>query len=212
MRHWSSGNRRHGTYLEYPTQDCRPPLVGNNSSASPAFSQGSWSPNSEPRFLLSSRNAPPNCNPWMGPAPSAGSGPPAHGKRQVKFSEIMLFLYSHRLSTSRAVRIFKLRSVKLPSAMPRKPATAKARPDSIDGAAACRSGRGAANALKARTSQGADADAARLRALAAYKGFLTLWKDADPDIPIYKQAKAEYAKQQSKVIAPWLRTSLCSHR
>jgi hypothetical protein len=48
-----------------------------------------------------------------------------------------------------------------------------------------------------RTSQGADADAARTRALAAYKDFLTLWKDADPDIPILKQAKAEYAKLQS---------------
>jgi hypothetical protein len=33
-------------------------------------------------------------------------------------------------------------------------------------------------------------------ALAAYKDFLTLWKDADPDIPILKQAKAEYAKLQ----------------
>jgi len=31
-------------------------------------------------------------------------------------------------------------------------------------------------------------------ALAVYKDFLTLWKDADSDIPIYKQAKAEYAK------------------
>jgi eukaryotic-like serine/threonine-protein kinase len=51
-----------------------------------------------------------------------------------------------------------------------------------------------ANALQARTSQGADADAARVRALAAYQDFLTLWKDADPDIPILKQAKAEYAK------------------
>jgi len=51
-----------------------------------------------------------------------------------------------------------------------------------------------ANALQARTSQGADADAARVRALAAYKDFLTLWKDADPDIPILKQSKAEYAK------------------
>jgi tetratricopeptide (TPR) repeat protein len=51
-----------------------------------------------------------------------------------------------------------------------------------------------ANALQARTSQGADADAARVRALAAYKDFLTLWKGADPDIPILKQAKAEYAK------------------
>ncbi len=53
-----------------------------------------------------------------------------------------------------------------------------------------------ANALQARTSQGADADAARVRALAAYKYFLTLWKDADPDIPIYRQAKAEYIKLQ----------------
>jgi serine/threonine protein kinase/tetratricopeptide (TPR) repeat protein len=51
-----------------------------------------------------------------------------------------------------------------------------------------------ANALQSRTSQGADADAAGTRALAAYKDFLTLWKDADPDIPILKGAKAEYAK------------------
>jgi tetratricopeptide (TPR) repeat protein/class 3 adenylate cyclase len=51
-----------------------------------------------------------------------------------------------------------------------------------------------ANALQARTSQGADADAARVRAFAAYKDFLTLWKDADPDIPILKEAKVEYAK------------------
>ncbi len=29
-----------------------------------------------------------------------------------------------------------------------------------------------------------------------YKDFLTLWKDADPDIPILKEAKAEYAKLQ----------------
>ncbi len=32
------------------------------------------------------------------------------------------------------------------------------------------------------------------RARAAYQEFLTLWKDADPDIPVLKQAKAEYAK------------------
>ena len=31
---------------------------------------------------------------------------------------------------------------------------------------------------------------------AAYQDFLTLWKDADPDIPILQQAKAEYAKLQ----------------
>ena len=29
---------------------------------------------------------------------------------------------------------------------------------------------------------------------AAYQDFLTLWKDADPDIPILISAKAEYAK------------------
>jgi tetratricopeptide (TPR) repeat protein len=51
-----------------------------------------------------------------------------------------------------------------------------------------------ANALQSRTSQGADADAARVRALAAYKDFLTLWKDADPGIPVLKEAKAEYAR------------------
>jgi serine/threonine protein kinase/tetratricopeptide (TPR) repeat protein len=55
-----------------------------------------------------------------------------------------------------------------------------------------------ANSLQSRTSKGADADAARVRALAAYKDFLTLWKDADSDIPILKQAKAEYAKLLEK--------------
>ena len=34
------------------------------------------------------------------------------------------------------------------------------------------------------------------KAKAAYQDFLTLWKDADPDVPILKQAKAEYAKLQ----------------
>jgi tetratricopeptide (TPR) repeat protein/predicted Ser/Thr protein kinase len=53
-----------------------------------------------------------------------------------------------------------------------------------------------ASALHARTSHGTEADAAQVRALAAYKDFLTLWKDADPDIPILKQAKVEYAKLQ----------------
>jgi hypothetical protein len=28
----------------------------------------------------------------------------------------------------------------------------------------------------------------------AYQDFLTLWKDADPGIPVLQQAKAEYAK------------------
>jgi eukaryotic-like serine/threonine-protein kinase len=34
------------------------------------------------------------------------------------------------------------------------------------------------------------------RAKAAYRDFLTLWKDADPGIPLLKQARAEYAKLQ----------------
>ena len=34
------------------------------------------------------------------------------------------------------------------------------------------------------------------RARAAYQDFFALWKDADPDIPILKQGKAEYAKLQ----------------
>jgi eukaryotic-like serine/threonine-protein kinase len=53
-----------------------------------------------------------------------------------------------------------------------------------------------ANALVAKSSRGADADAARTRALTAYKDFLTLWIDADPEIPILKRAKAENTKLQ----------------
>jgi len=34
----------------------------------------------------------------------------------------------------------------------------------------------------------------KTKAKAAYEDFLTLWKDADPDIPILKDAKAEFAK------------------
>ena len=33
----------------------------------------------------------------------------------------------------------------------------------------------------------------KAKAESAYQDFLTLWKDADPDIPVFKQAKAEYA-------------------
>jgi tetratricopeptide (TPR) repeat protein len=42
---------------------------------------------------------------------------------------------------------------------------------------------------RARALSGDSAGARR-----AYEGFFTLWKDADPDIPILKRAKAEYAK------------------
>ncbi|MBV8674422.1 MAG: protein kinase, partial [Acidobacteriaceae bacterium] len=62
--------------------------------------------------------------------------------------------------------------------------------------ALARLGMARANALEMKTLTAADADAARFRALAAYKDFLGLWKDADPETPIYKQAKAEYAKLQ----------------
>jgi serine/threonine protein kinase/tetratricopeptide (TPR) repeat protein len=34
------------------------------------------------------------------------------------------------------------------------------------------------------------------KAHSAYQDFLTLWKDADPDVPLLKEAKAEYAKLQ----------------
>jgi DNA-binding winged helix-turn-helix (wHTH) protein len=47
-------------------------------------------------------------------------------------------------------------------------------------------GLGRAYALQGETAKGR----------AAYQDFLTLWKDADPDIPILKEAKAEYAKLQ----------------
>jgi eukaryotic-like serine/threonine-protein kinase len=31
----------------------------------------------------------------------------------------------------------------------------------------------------------------------SYEEFLNIWKDADPDLPIYRQAKAEYAQLQN---------------
>jgi eukaryotic-like serine/threonine-protein kinase len=56
--------------------------------------------------------------------------------------------------------------------------------------------RARADALEARTNQGSTADLAHARALAGYRDFFALWKDADPDIPVLKEAKAEYAKVQ----------------
>jgi len=47
---------------------------------------------------------------------------------------------------------------------------------------------------RAYALEAAKDSAARDKARTAYQNFLTLWKDADPDVPIYKQAKAEYAK------------------
>lgn len=34
------------------------------------------------------------------------------------------------------------------------------------------------------------------KAKSAYQDFFALWKEGDPDIPILKQARAEYAKLQ----------------
>ncbi len=51
-----------------------------------------------------------------------------------------------------------------------------------------------ANMLQSKKAKGAVADAARVRALNQYKQFLDLWKDADPGVPLFKTAKAEYAK------------------
>jgi hypothetical protein len=36
----------------------------------------------------------------------------------------------------------------------------------------------------------------KTKSTAAYQDFLTVWKDADPDIPILQQAKREYARLQ----------------
>jgi eukaryotic-like serine/threonine-protein kinase len=47
-----------------------------------------------------------------------------------------------------------------------------------------------------KISEGASADAASAKARAAYNDLLTLWKDADPDIPILIASKSEYAKLQ----------------
>jgi hypothetical protein len=46
--------------------------------------------------------------------------------------------------------------------------------------------------LSARRHSGLSAP--RRRAPGAYQDFLALWKDADPDLPILKEAQAEYAK------------------
>lgn len=36
----------------------------------------------------------------------------------------------------------------------------------------------------------------KTKAIAAYQDFLNLWKDADPEIPVLQQAKAEFARLQ----------------
>ncbi|MGO9519624.1 MAG: hypothetical protein ACLPND_21510 [Candidatus Korobacteraceae bacterium] len=48
-----------------------------------------------------------------------------------------------------------------------------------------------ANALESRTSQGADARCRPRPCVRRLQDFLTRWKDADPNVPILKEAKAE---------------------
>jgi tetratricopeptide (TPR) repeat protein len=55
-----------------------------------------------------------------------------------------------------------------------------------------RSVTGALSHLQLARAQNMMGDQAAARK--SYEDFLTLWKDADPDIPIYQQAKAEYAR------------------
>ena len=50
-----------------------------------------------------------------------------------------------------------------------------------------------AKALEAQASGGGEGDGARTRAREEYQMFLALWKDADPDVPLYRAAKAEAA-------------------
>jgi tetratricopeptide (TPR) repeat protein len=53
-----------------------------------------------------------------------------------------------------------------------------------------------AYAMESKSAHAPDEDATRARALAAYQDFLKLWKDADVDIPVESQARAEYARLQ----------------
>ena len=62
--------------------------------------------------------------------------------------------------------------------------------------ALARLGLARAYSQQAQFSTGDTADIARIKSRGAYHDFLTLWKDADPDIPILKEAKTEYAKLQ----------------
>jgi hypothetical protein len=50
--------------------------------------------------------------------------------------------------------------------------------------------------IEGRDVRAYDLSGDTVKAKSAYQDFLGLWKDADPDIPILKEAKAEYAKLQ----------------
>ncbi len=54
----------------------------------------------------------------------------------------------------------------------------------------------AGNSVKCGRSPGPDISGDTAKAKVACQDFVTLWKDADPDTPILKEAKAELAKLQ----------------
>jgi hypothetical protein len=70
----------------------------------------------------------------------------------------------------------------------------------LDWGALARLGIARANALQWKMANSADVNVSRVRALAAYKDFLVLWKDADPEIPILKQVRFEYPKLQKRAV------------
>jgi hypothetical protein len=55
---------------------------------------------------------------------------------------------------------------------------------------------GEAHLAREADEQDAVEGVAGVAARAAYQDFLGLWKDADPDVPILKEAKAEYVRLQ----------------
>jgi eukaryotic-like serine/threonine-protein kinase len=62
---------------------------------------------------------------------------------------------------------------------------------------AMQAGLSLAGKSKAREASGSTPEPAiAAKARASYETFLTAWKDADPNLPILKRAKAEYARLQ----------------
>ena len=62
--------------------------------------------------------------------------------------------------------------------------------------ALARIGLARAHMLESVEFQDEDSDRARAQAAVAYKSFLTLWKDADPDIPLLDTVKQEFELAQ----------------
>jgi serine/threonine protein kinase len=75
--------------------------------------------------------------------------------------------------------------------------------NSVVGALA-RLGLARAYALQSRSAEpGSDQDAARAKARSAYSDFLKLWQNADPEIPLLRQAKLEYRELTQALPSPF---------